>query len=461
MPKKSKIHFEISERKILLRVSDVVFVLLSLYFVSRTFDFKYFMINDIHWVWIFYLVGYLLVFSTVFELYDLQKTNNVNRVLKNIVLSTSMTVLFYLLTPFYTPSLPTNRLQILFFYLAIILPLILWRLIYIALFASPRFYKYVAVVAEADWIEKIETELQATDPNYKVIAYLDIGCAFDNKSELLKIPIGDLEENLAANKIKEIIVADSTGETITPELYKKFITLLEAGFSIREYSQVYEELTQKVAIEYLKTDFYKFFPFSRSNRNKLYLFFHRLFDIVSALIGLLFAVVFGIFVAIGNIFGSRGPLFYSQIRVGKNSKPFKILKFRTMVVDAEKDGAEWSQVNDSRITKFGRFLRKTRLDEFPQFFNILKGEMSVIGPRPERPVFVDELAKSIPYYEIRHSIKPGLTGWAQVNSHYGRTQNDAVVKLQYDLYYIKHRGLFLDLRVLLKTLSTVVFFRGQ
>ena len=131
------------------------------------------------------------------------------------------------------------------------------------------------------------------------------------------------------------------------------------------------------------------------------------------------------------------------------------------VVNAEKHGAVWADKNDSRVTVFGRFLRKTRLDEFPQFINILKGEMSVIGPRPERPIFVDQLAKEIPFYPTRHIVKPGLTGWAQVNTSYGASVNESLLKLQYDLYYIKHRNIFLDLNIVIKTLSTVLFFRGQ
>ena len=132
-----------------------------------------------------------------------------------------------------------------------------------------------------------------------------------------------------------------------------------------------------------------------------------------------------------------------------------------MVVDAEKDGAKFASKGDSRVTKFGRFLRKSRLDEIPQFINVIKGEMSVIGPRPERPVFVKQLSEQIPFFEIRHIIKPGVTGWAQVNTKYGESQDDALEKLQYDLYYIKHRSFFLDINIIFKTLSTIIFFRGQ
>jgi lipopolysaccharide/colanic/teichoic acid biosynthesis glycosyltransferase len=167
------------------------------------------------------------------------------------------------------------------------------------------------------------------------------------------------------------------------------------------------------------------------------------------------------FVLIGNLIGNRGSLFYTQERVGINRKLFKIVKFRTMVKDAEKSGAQFAVENDVRITKFGKFLRATRVDEFPQFWNILKGDMSVIGPRPEREVFVEQLSEKIPFYETRHVIKPGLTGWAQVKTKYGITDEDHLRKLQYDLYYIKNRSVFLDIRILVKTLSTVIFFKGQ
>ena len=132
-----------------------------------------------------------------------------------------------------------------------------------------------------------------------------------------------------------------------------------------------------------------------------------------------------------------------------------------MLMDAELNGPQWAEKNDDRITTFGLFLRRIRLDEFPQFYNVLVGDMSIIGPRPERPVFVKELSKTLPFYKTRHIVKPGLTGWAQVKANYGSSYTDSLEKLQYDLYYIKHRGLFLDLNILLKTFSTILFYRGQ
>jgi lipopolysaccharide/colanic/teichoic acid biosynthesis glycosyltransferase len=147
--------------------------------------------------------------------------------------------------------------------------------------------------------------------------------------------------------------------------------------------------------------------------------------------------------------------------MGKSGMEFHIVKLRTMVKNAEAHGAQLASKGDTRITKFGKFLRKTRLDEIPQFYNVLIGDMSLIGPRPERPEFVESLSKKIPFYEVRQVIKPGLTGWAQVNAKYANSDEDMIEKLQYDLYYIKHRSVFLDLRIFLKTISTVIFFRGQ
>jgi lipopolysaccharide/colanic/teichoic acid biosynthesis glycosyltransferase len=189
--------------------------------------------------------------------------------------------------------------------------------------------------------------------------------------------------------------------------------------------------------------------------------FVRLLEIITAIIGLAFGFILIPIVILGNIIGNRGKLFYTQERVGKNGKVFNIVKFRTMIKDAENEGAVFATINDSRITPFGKILRKSRIDEFPQFYNILKGDMAVIGPRPERPVFVDEIAAVMPFYETRHVIKPGLTGWAQVNYSYGETIDDSLIKLQYDLYYIKHRSLFLDFNIMFKTLSTILFYRGQ
>ncbi len=457
------IHFEISERKVLLRILDIAFVLGLLQLISNFFDFDYFRIDNENWIWTLLLTTYISIFGTIFELYDLQQASKFWVVLKNTLLTASITVLFYLLTPFYTPVLPENRLQIVYFFLAIMIGILFWRWLYINLISSPRFYKKVLIVGDAFDIAAIIQNLQIADPNYKVVGYIDTTEKNGNSDsiDLDEFPVESLTEMVGQYAISEIVVASDYREGVSKSLYNQLINLLESGFPIREYIQVYEETTQRVPVQYVDKDFYRYFPFSRSNQNKFYLFFHRIFDILMAIFGIAFFLVLAPLILIGNLFGNRGKLFYTQSRIGKNGRAFKIIKLRTMVKNAEKDGAVWATKNDHRVTKFGKFLRKTRIDEIPQFFNILFGTMSVIGPRPERPVFVRELSQVIPFYETRHVVKPGLTGWAQVMGSYGSSNEHALEKLQYDLYYIKHRSLFLDLRIILKTISTVIFYRGQ
>lgn len=458
-------HFEISERKILLRILDISLVLLALFLLQELTTFHFFKLDLSNWIWTAVLIAYLFIFSTVFELYDLQKSDNFGIITKNIILTTSITVLVYILTPYYTPMLPANRMEIIFFFLTIMFALILSRFLYITLISSPRFYKRVLVIADSRDCEEICGFLEKSDPNYKVVAFYDTNNHKDSAfRNILGIPFLDLKElndRIIEWRISEIVVAARTDGGITKELNKVLLSLMEKGMTIRDYVQVHEELIRRIPVKEVERDFYMYFPFSRSNNNKLYLLFSRIFDIVLSIIGIVGGILILPFVLIGNLFGNRGPLFYQQTRVGKNGKHFQVYKLRSMIVDAEKDGAQYAQKNDVRITKFGRFLRKSRLDEVPQFYNVLKGDMSIIGPRPKRPEFVCTLAEKIPFYEVRHVVKPGITGWAQVNARYGVDEDDALEKLQYDLYYIKHRSIFLDGSIIFKTLSTIVFFRGQ
>jgi len=464
MNKYKDIHFEISERKILLRIFDVVFVLLFLYFVGIIFKFNYFNISSTNFYWTIVLGLYLNFIGSVFEMYNLQVASNQFQIIKSIILTTSTTVLVYLLTPIYTPVLPTNRLQILIFYIAIFMALFTWRIIYVRFFASNRFLKKVILICDKEQVKELVDGLENADPHYRVMGYVNSDSSDESKISFVKvknIDINDLEKFVKEFSISEIVIASQKTDGITVKLYNQLIHLLENGFIIREYTQVYENITQRIPVQYVSRDFYRYFPFSRSNQNHLYLIIVRFLEIVFSLTGLAIGIALIPLVFIGNMIGNKGRLFYTQERVGKNGKVFKIVKFRTMIKNAEKAGAVFATSNDSRVTPFGKILRKSRIDEFPQFYNILKGEMAVIGPRPERPVFVNEIAEVMPFYETRHVIKPGLTGWAQVNYSYGATIEDSLIKLQYDLYYIKHRSLFLDFNIIFKTFSTVLFYRGQ
>ena len=461
-----KIHFEISERKILLRIFDVAWVLIALYVVGIIFKFNYFNISASNYYWTIVLGFYIIMFGTVFEMYNLQVASNQFQIIKSIVLTSSTTVLIYLLTPVYTPVLPSNRLQIVFFYIAIFLALFFWRMFYVRFLASNRFSKKVILICDKDQLEELVLGLESVDPHYKVMGYINSDSINDtiekSKNHFVEnIDINQLEDFVTKNSVSEVVIASQKTDGITVNLYNQLIHLLESGFVIREYTQVYENITQRIPVQYVARDFYRYFPFSRSNQNQLYLLVVRIVEVIISLLGVSLGVLLSPFILIGNLIGNKGKPFYTQERVGKNGKIFKILKFRTMKTNAETNGAVFAAINDSRVTAFGKFLRKTRIDEFPQFINILKGDMGVIGPRPERPVFVKEIAEVMPFYETRHVIKPGLTGWAQVNYSYGETINDSLIKLQYDLYYIKHRSIFLDINIIFKTISTVLFYRGQ
>lgn len=457
------LHFEISERKLLLRFFDLFFVFLCLALVSNITHFDYFRISEDNFYWTFALTVYITFFGTVFELYDLQTASNQIETVRSIFLTTGFIVVFYLLTPYYTPPLPSNRIQILFFTLSILFALSFWRLIYIKFLASHRFSKKVILICDKEQLDELVSSMEEVDPHYYISAYVntDLNASLKTIHKILRISSDALVDYVKAEKISEVVVASQNREAITIDLYNQLIHLLENGVPIREFTQVYEEMTYRIPVHYVERDFYRYFPFSRSNQNKLYKTTARIIDISISVIGLIFGVFLLPIVLIGNLISNKGPLFYKQERVGLNGEVFEIYKFRSMVTNAEANGALFAVKNDARITPFGRFLRKTRIDEFPQFINILKGEMAVIGPRPERPFFVQEISEIMPFYETRHVIKPGLTGWAQVNYSYGESIDESLIKLQYDLFYIKHRSLMLDINIIIKTISTVLFYRGH
>jgi exopolysaccharide biosynthesis polyprenyl glycosylphosphotransferase len=464
MKKNNKIHFEVSERKVLLRIFDVAFVLLLLHYIGDFLDLKYLETSATNFYYAIVLAFYINAIGTVFEMYNLQVASNQFQILKSTILTVSTSVLFYLLTPVLSAELPKNRLQILLFYFTILFALVLWRTIYVKFLASNRFVQNVVLVCDQEQVEELIQALANSDPHYRIVAYVNTVNDKNKNSAyhfVQNIDIKGFVDFINDTIIFEIVIASQKTEDITVELYQVLLHLLESGINIREYNQVFEDKVQRIPVQFITRDFYKFFPFNRSNYNKLYLLNIKIMEIVISLIGLLFGLIFLPFILIGNAVGNQGKLFYTQDRVGKHGKIFQIIKFRTMVRNAEKDGAVFSTPNDCRVTVFGKFMRKTRIDEIPQFINILRGEMAVIGPRPERPFFVKEIAKIMPFYETRHVIKPGLTGWAQVNYSYGESIEDSLIKLQYDLYYIKHRSVFLDLNITIKTISTVLFYRGQ
>jgi len=233
------------------------------------------------------------------------------------------------------------------------------------------------------------------------------------------------------------------------------------GLQILNLAQVYEHIWRKLPVHYLENQWFLTSDGFNITHNQVGLRIKRLMDISLSLF--LFFITWPLFLITMILikWDSKGPVFFSQKRTGKNGKVFSIIKFRSMKIDAEKEGAQWAQKSDPRVTRVGNIIRLTRIDELPQIYNVLKGDMSFIGPRPERPEFNEKLESQIPYYQMRHLLNPGITGWAQVMYPYGASVEDSIEKLQYELYYIKNYSITLDILIILKTIKIVLFGKGR
>ena len=264
------------------------------------------------------------------------------------------------------------------------------------------------------------------------------------------------------NTKKFDVLVDFTDKLLRdPKITEKLLQYKLEGLQYYNYLEFYETYENKLPISHLSPKWFL--------ENTGFEIYHNNFNLkAKRLLDLLFALLIGIFAAPVIVLAaiivkleSKGPVFFIQERIGEGNKKFNIVKFRSMTTDAEKDGPQWASKNDNRVTKFGKIMRATRIDELPQLWNVLRGEMSFVGPRPEREFFIQQLEKEIPYYNLRHTVKPGLTGWAQVMYPYGASIEDAYRKLQYDLYYIKNHDILFDMKILLKTITIVIFGKGR
>ncbi|MCB1928721.1 MAG: TIGR03013 family PEP-CTERM/XrtA system glycosyltransferase [Rhodocyclaceae bacterium] len=269
---------------------------------------------------------------------------------------------------------------------------------------------------------------------------------------------GRLADLVRREQVDEVIVAvrERRGGVLP---LRELLDCKMLGAKVLDLSSFYERVQGQVRIESLKASWLIYGEGFRQGLVRSVV--KRVFDLVASIVLLVLALPVMIIAAIAILIEDGAPLFYFQERVGQGGRSFRVIKFRSMRRDAEKDGKpKWAQSNDDRVTRVGRFLRKTRIDELPQLINVLKGEMSMVGPRPERPYFVDKLTEEIPFYAVRHCVKPGVTGWAQVRYQYGASVDDALQKLQFDLYYVKNHTLFLDSLVLCETVRVVLTGQG-
>ncbi|MDY6878139.1 MAG: sugar transferase [Chloroflexota bacterium] len=338
-----------------------------------------------------------------------------------------------------------------------------WRSFYALVLTGSNFRRR-ALVLGAGWAGRtvagaIASNLQS---GYEITGFIDDDSAKQGGS-LLGLPVlgtsKDLLRVVLEKEVDELVL--SITYEMGGEMFGAIMECYARGVTLIPMPLLYESATGRVPVEHVGSQWYVSLPTYPATTARLSDLLQRLADVLLSLAGLICLVPFFLLIALILYLDCPGPIFYSQIRTGHTGRPFRLYKFRSMIPDAEPEGhALWASANDSRITRFGKIMRRTRLDELPQLWNVLKGDMSLIGPRPERPEFVTELEQEIPFYNVRHLVRPGLSGWAQVRYRYGNSKEDALIKLQYDLYYIKHRSPFLNLLILWKTIGVILRFQG-
>jgi sugar transferase (PEP-CTERM system associated) len=366
-------------------------------------------------------------------------------------------VIFYLF-----PTIFVGRGVLLLAITASALIVLATRLVAMELFNMSFLQQNILILGTGGLARKCaEAILERRDLGFNVVGFIGEDHRLIGKSIINPKVIGtvnDLEYFAKLNNVRTIVVAFEERRKNMP--LRQLLNLKFNGVRIHDHTTIYEKMTSKVHLMNLRASWLVFGDTSLITTLKL--FTKRVIDVSAALVGILLSLPVFLVVPPLIKLSSKGPVFFTQKRVGAFGKPFTIIKFRTMEDGAEKDtGAVWAEENDDRVTRIGALLRKYRIDEIPQFLNILAGNMSFIGPRPERPEFVSQLEDEIKFYGLRHSVKPGLTGWAQVNYKYGASTEDTMEKLQYDLYYLKNLSIFLDLLILIKTIKIVLFGRGS
>jgi sugar transferase (PEP-CTERM system associated) len=292
--------------------------------------------------------------------------------------------------------------------------------------------------------------------DFEIVGLLDATCERIVEGTKIIGVFEQLTQMVELHHVNAIVVCMEDRRSILPT--QQLLELRTMGLDVIDGHVMLEEVSERLAIDSLRPST---LIFSKGFfRRPISLMIKRLFDVVVSTVGLMVLSPFILLIAALIRLDSPGSILYRQIRVGLYGRPYFMWKFRSMKQDAETSGPQWTQINDTRVSRVGRWLRKARIDEWPQFVNVLRGEMSLVGPRPERPIFVQELRHSIPYYDVRHTVRPGITGWAQVKFRYGNSEEDSHMKLQYDLYYVKNFSIILDMKILFKTIPILLTGKG-
>lgn len=412
----------------------------------------------------FYLLPLVWIVLLV-ELYDDRRAGNFRLTFKGLITTAFIALGLYLIMFFFykTPETLPRRSIAYFIGTAFALT-IAWRTVYIRVFTAPHFLRRVLLVGAGETgrtLLKVSKEVSPPpfywvgivddDPNKigsEIEGYLTLG----GSDKLLDI--------IAAESVSDVFVAIS-GE-MHGRMFQALLDAQERGVAITRFPVAYEELLGRVPIRHLEADWILRSFVDQANKSGFFELQKRLLDLAGGLAGMLLFIISFPFIALAIIIDSGFPILYKQTRSGRGDQRYTIYKYRTMHKNAEANGVpQWAEENDKRATRVGAFLRKTHLDELPQFYNVVRGEMSLVGPRAERPELMEWFQRHVPFYRARLLVKPGITGWAQVNFGYASTIDETIVKLEYDLYYIKHRNLLLDIKILLKTPATVFELRGR
>jgi exopolysaccharide biosynthesis polyprenyl glycosylphosphotransferase len=459
-----------SEKRIILIMGDgfcsILALFLALLLWAREtdewlgFSWEFLLERPPAWYYLLPVLWILLLSG----LYDVRKASKVMETIGGIAMSALLSSSIYLLIFFLAERGTLPRLGVALFFIGSAFFTLIWRLIYIQVFNAPRFLRRVIIVGAGN---SGRTMAKIAKNSWPVPFYL-VGFVDDDPDktgiEVEGFPVlGNGKELLTIVEEKEIsdIIFAITKE-MNPSMLDSVLLAEEKGIEVTTMPIIYEEIMGRVPIFLLQTDWVLRSLVDQAHVNRFFEIGKRVIDILGGLIGGVFLIVLFPFISLFIKLDSSGPIIYRQIRLGKNGKEFTIIKFRTMIIDAEKDGKARPAIeHDERITKIGGLLRKSHLDELPQVINILNGEMSLVGPRSERPEIVEKYQKQIPFYRARLFVKPGLTGWAQVNYGYASDAEQNSIKLEYDLYYIKHRDLMLDISILFQTVGSVIGLKGR
>ncbi len=412
------------------------------------------------WFWTLPLIWALLMFN----LYDRHKARNWKNLIADILVGAALGFAAYLVLYFNLEAGSLPRRSILYFLLLVIPLTMMLQLLYHQVVSVRVLQRRVLVVGAGEAGDVVMRAINAFDPPpLEVVGLVDDdpakrGMLFHERTVLGDST--DLLQLIAEHGITDIVVAIMG--SMQGGMFQALLDAQQRNVEIIRMPVLYEQLLGRVPIHHLESDWLLRSFVDEFGSSGFYLLFKRLLDITASLIGMVLMAALLPFLAAAILIDSGWPIFFSQTRMGLGGRHYELWKLRTMRQDAEADGrAHWAQQDDPRVTRVGRWLRRMHLDEFPQFINILRGEMSLVGPRPERPELVAELEKHIPFYRARLLVKPGATGWAQVRYSKGASIEGSDEKLEYDLYYIKHRSILMDAWIVLQTFGSVFGLKGE